>query len=592
MKQWIIKEQSPDEFRNKFPEFLPLVRDMLWRRGLDTQEAIDRFFNPDYGKDLHDPLLMRDMPRAIERITSAISAKEKIIVYGDYDTDGVCGATILISTIKAIGGEDYPVSVYIPDRALEGYGMNKNAIEQFARDGAGLVITVDCGTTNIAETELANEKGIDVIITDHHQVLENVPPAHAFVNPHQKDDEYPFKDLCGTGVAFKVACALIEKCKKDGWLVRRSLGEGGEKWFLDLVALATVADVMPLLGENRTLVRYGLFVLAHQRRIGVKALMRVARVQPTVDIGARKTNLDPYILGFVLAPRLNAAGRIDHANTAFALLNTNDQIEADSLACQIDETNSQRQEIVKNIIAEAVSMEQDFKDAPLIFLGKENWPIGVLGIVAGKLVEKFHKPAFIYQAQQEKLAGSARSVEGFNIVKALTSAQEHLIRFGGHPMAGGFSAEIKNIFVLREALYVYAKKELEQKPYVPTLWLDGEIKENDLNWEFFEQIKLFEPFGEKNRKPIFSLKNVSVSSLRKIGKDSNHVLFQLKDTGGKAWKAIAFGALARRGSSRADEGGDDLPAVGAIIDIAFELDVDEWNGRRELMFKVIDYRIA
>lgn len=592
-KQWTLKERAPQEFRNQFPEFSALVADLLWQRGLRTQEQIDEFFSPDYEQDLHDPFLFKDMDKAVVRIMGALEKKDRVTVYGDYDTDGVCGSTILYNTLKALGGEDFPVFVYIPDRAKEGYGLNMKALGEIENDGTRLIITVDCGTTNVSEVAYAQEKGIDVIVTDHHQVLEESPPAHAFVNAHQKEDTYPFKHLAGTGVAFKVACALLERVR-EGCLT--PLGgplqgvsdtptvpsTGWEKWFLDLVALATIADMMPLLGENRTLVRWGLYVLAQQHRLGLRELMKVARITPVVDTEKQTSNISPVAVGFTLAPRLNAAGRMDHANNAFYLLNTKDSEIARDIAVQLEKTNKLRQNTVKKIVSEAVERQKEWEAAPVIFVGSKGWGVGVLGLVAGKLVDRFGKPAFVYEDQEGTIVGSARSPQGLNLVEAMESAKEHLIRFGGHPQAGGFSATLENAGRAKNALEEYAKKVYAKGIPPPQLLLDAEVHAQDLTWQVLDELAQFEPFGMANNRPYLLIRGMKVEEMRGIGKEKNHALFRLCDTEGKCWKALAFRSADR----------EDIPQVGAIIDVVFELDVDEWNGNRELMMKVVDFKKA
>ncbi|MBI1888893.1 MAG: DHH family phosphoesterase [Candidatus Spechtbacteria bacterium] len=339
-KKWQIKEQAPEEFGKEFPEFSSLTRNLLWQRGLKTQKDIDEFFNPDYSTDLHAPLLLKDAQKAVDRIFEALEKKEKVVVYGDYDSDGVCGATIMHNALQDIGFTRHNLGIYMPDREKEGYGLHEGAVEQFIKEKYNLIITIDCGTTSHKPISRANKNSLDVIVIDHHRVIDSPPPAYAFVNPHQEDDEYPFKDLCGAAVAFKVACALYQKA---------DINEGREKWFLDLVAMATITDIMPLLGENRTLVKYGLFVLAQAERPGLRALMEVSGIKPVFNQDSLTTNLKPWTLGFMLGPRLNAAGRIDHANTAFALLNADRYEEALKFAKEIDERNRERQGLARAV---------------------------------------------------------------------------------------------------------------------------------------------------------------------------------------------------------------------------------------------------
>ncbi len=576
MKQWTQKEQAPKEFGEQFPEFSPLTRNLLWQRGLKTQKEIDEFFNPDYSQDLHDPLLLKDAERAVERIFKALKQGEKVMVYGDYDSDGVCGATIMYNALQTIGFRKENLGVYLPDRGKEGYGLNIGAVEGFAKGKCDLIITIDCGTTSFEPIKLANKKGIDVIVTDHHRVIDNPPEAYAFVNPHQEDDEYPFKDLCGAAVAFKIACALYKKA---------DIPEGEEKWFLDLVALATVTDVMPLLGENRTLVKYGLFVLAQTERLGLKALMEVSGIKATYNQDSLSTNLRPWTLGFILGPRLNAAGRMDHANTAFALLTATSYDEALSFARQIDESNRERQQLVGSIIQEA-EKRLIIDKSPVIFEGDKDWPIGVLGIVAGRLADKYHKPAFIFQLKEDgNAAGSVRTIPQFHVVHAFESVKDLLVNFGGHPAAGGFTVPQDKLEEMKKRVEEFANYNLKEGDFVKKVEYCAEASRGDISWQVYEEVERFEPFGEANREPVFLLKEAKIVSIDKVGKDNGSGngkkhLRLLLDVSGTKRKAMAFGM-----GERADE-----LSAGESIDILFNFAIDEWNGNRELMLRVVDFK--
>ncbi len=585
MAIWQQKEQAPKEFGEKFPEFSAVTRQLLWQRGLQNQKDIDEFFNPDYSLDLHDPLLLKDAERAVDRILSALEQKEKVVIYGDYDSDGVSGATIMYNALKRVGFIKDNLGVYLPDREKEGYGLNIQAVKQFGKEKYNLIITVDCGTTSFDPIKLANKKGIDVIVTDHHRVIDNPPEAYAFVNPHQEDDKYPFKDLCGAAVAFKIACALYKKA---------GIPEGEEKWFLDLVALATVTDVMPLLGENRTLVKYGLFVLAQTERLGLKALMEVSGIKATYNKDSLSTSLRPWTLGFVLGPRLNAAGRMDHANTAFALLTATSYEEALRFAHQIDERNRERQQLVGKIIQDAEKRLLTDK-SPVIFEGDKDWPIGVLGIVAGRLSDKYHKPAFIFQLKEDGLpagqagnaAGSVRTISGFHVVRAFESVSDLLINFGGHPAAGGFTVPQNKLKEMKKRIEEFANQNLKEEDFVKKVEYCAEASPVDISWQVYEEVERFEPFGEANREPIFLLRGARVVRIDLVGKDNGngngkkHLRLLLNISGTKR-KAMAFGM-----GERADE----LPAGGSI-DILFNFAIDEWNGNRELMLRVVDFRKA
>lgn len=570
MAIWQRKEQAPEEFRKQFPEFSDLTRNLLWQRGLKTQEEIDEFFNPDYSADLHDPFLLLNADKAAERIFKARDNKEKVMVYGDYDSDGVCGATIMYNTLQDIGFSKNNLGIYMPDREKEGYGLNEGAVRQFINEEYDLIITIDCGTTSHQPISIARENNIDTVVIDHHRVIDSPPDCAAFINPHQEDDKYPFKDLCGAAVAFKIACALYQAA---------GIEEGKEKWFLDLVAMATITDIMPLLGENRTLVKYGLFVLAQAQRPGLKALMEVSGIKPSFIQDSLTTNLKPWTLGFMLGPRLNAAGRMDHANTAFALLNAESYEEAMKFAREIDQRNHERQELVAKIISEAE--ERINTTSAVIFAGDATWSIGVAGLVAGKIADKYSRPAFIYQLKGDgTAAGSVRTISGFHVVKALESVNDLLINFGGHPQAGGFTVKQDKLDEMRERIEKFAKENLKEEDFVKKTEYCTEAKSQDISWETYEELERFEPFGEANREPLFLLRGASIINIEKVGNGNGHLRFFL-DIDGRKLKAMGF----RMGDRLEELSG------GGVIDILFNLALDEWNGNRELMLRIVDFRV-
>ena len=576
-KEWQIKEQAPEEFGEKFPEFSNLTKNLLWQRGLKTQKKIDEFFNPDYSQDLHDPLLLKDADKAVERIFAALENKEKVMVYGDYDSDGVNGAVIMYNALQTIGFDKKNLGAYLPDREKEGYGLNVEAVQRFAKEKYKLIITIDCGTTSFDAIDSANKKKIDVVVLDHHRIIDHAPKAYAFVNPHQEDDEYPFKDLCGAAVAFKIVCAMYTKA---------NIEEGQEKWFLDSVALATITDVMPLLGENRTLVKYGLLVLAQTERVGLKALMEVSGVKPTFNKDSLTTNLNPWTLGFTLGPRINAAGRMDHANNAFALLNAESYEEALDLARAIDELNRKRQRLVEGIVKQAEERIQG-SESSIIFQGDAAWPIGVVGIVAGRLAEKYYKPAFIYQVKEDgNAAGSVRTIPGFHVVHAFESVQDILVNFGGHPQAGGFTVPQKKLEEMKKRIEEFAQANLKKEDFVRKVEYCAEAKSEDISWQVYEELERFEPFGEANKEPLFLLRDAKIVNFEKVGKDNGNGngkkhLRLLVDLSGTKRKAMAFNM-----GERAEE-----LSTGDTIDILFNFAIDEWNGNRELMLRVADFQV-
>ncbi|OIO50226.1 MAG: single-stranded-DNA-specific exonuclease RecJ, partial [Parcubacteria group bacterium CG1_02_44_65] len=428
--KWKIKEKAPDDFLKRFPEFTPLVAQLLYNRGLISQKQIDEFFNPDYSQDFHDPYLLKGMKKAVNRIRQALKKGEKITIYGDFDADGVCATTILFSTLKELGAKN--LDAYIPDREKESHGLNEKAIRELRARGTKLIIVVDCGSTDFNEVDLAKSLGIDMVITDHHTLAEKLPRALAVINPLQKGDKYPFKDLSGAGVAFKLASALLSAHGEEFF----------QKWLLDLVALATVVDVMPIVGENRTLVKYGLGVLAQTRRVGLRELMRIGGVEPKVIQASFNgeppaTNLNVTTLGFVLGPRLNVASRMDHANTAFHLLIARDRKEAESLAKLLNEKNTERQNLTAAIMKEVerrIEGNPEKKNSKLIFESSPDWPVGLVGLAASKAVDKYCRPTMIGCEMDDLIHVSCRSIPEFDLMEAIRiAASENLLDdYGGH----------------------------------------------------------------------------------------------------------------------------------------------------------------
>ncbi|KKT88524.1 MAG: Single-stranded-DNA-specific exonuclease RecJ, partial [Candidatus Moranbacteria bacterium GW2011_GWC2_45_10] len=454
---WKIKENKKIDipFDLNLPEVL--VR-LLAGRGVEGSEAVREFLEPDYEKGVHDPFLFSDMGKVVERIAQARDNKERVVIFGDYDADGITSSVILKETLETLG---IAVAVYIPDKRSEGYGMNLGAIEKLAEEETKLIITVDCGITGIEEVERARELGIDVIITDHHHVPEELPKALAVINPRTGNSGYPFLELAGVGVAFKVAQAIFEKLlpqKKEQ-----------VKWFLDLVAIGTVADCVPLVGENRIFVKYGLLVLSKTKRNGLLQLFSVARLNIDENNVPSTRNI-----GFHIAPRINAAGRINHANLAYDLLVEGDIAKARVFALELEENNSHRQKITETATNEVkVLAENSFKDKKLIFAVGENFPIGVVGLVAGKIAQQFNKPTAVLQKGETESKGSFRSIPQVNIIEAIERCKELLLKFGGHSQAAGISIENGKLEAFYEKLNAEIEKELEGKDISPEILVDA-----------------------------------------------------------------------------------------------------------------------
>ena len=585
--KWEINPRVTKEFSDEFPQYSQVTLQLLYDRGLRTQQEIDEFLNPDYESDLHIPFLMKEMDKTVERVFKAIDNNEKVVIYGDYDADGICASAIIFLTLKRLG---LAADVFIPDRFKEGYGLTPERIKEIADRKITLLITVDCGITEFEEVKLANSLGIDVIITDHHLVPERLPPAFSILNPKQKDDNYPFKFLSSAGIAFKLAQAIIKSKVKSQ---KSKVNDGFEKWLLDLVAISTVADVVPLLGENRTLVKYGLVVVAQTKRIGLKKLMDLAGLSPTLNRKSLVTNIDSYSLGFVICPRINSASRIDHANTSFELLITENQEEADSLARKLNGKNKERQVMVDKIMQEVLLRISENNTPKIIFEGSDDWSSGIIGIVAGKLKDKFFRPVVIYSKEDIFSRASLRSIADFNIVDAMKKCEEYFVDYGGHAMAGGFTVKNEDLERVKKCLTKIAEKCLRDEKIIPTINIDMEVDAEEISWGMLDEIKKLEPFGEGNRKPTFLTRGLEIRDLREVGNNGKHLRMFLesritnfipsKVEGQelRRFKAIGFGL-----------GNGHNLKIGDKIDVVFELDYDEWNGERQLLLKIIDLKHA
>ncbi|MBI5037099.1 MAG: single-stranded-DNA-specific exonuclease RecJ [Candidatus Kerfeldbacteria bacterium] len=560
---WQIAPAVSDTIRNSFPEIHPLVLQLLVNRGLSDQAEIDEFLNPDYGQDTHDPFLFRHMHRAIDRTMKAIEAGEKIVVHGDYDADGVCASAIMVSTLQALGAD---VSVYIPHRMSEGYGLNMNTVAELQKQKVCLVITVDCGISNAPEIAEAEKRGIDIIVTDHHEEPPSLPTAFAIINPSVAADEYPFRALAGSGVAFKFAQALI---KEDAG---KKLKEGFEKWLLDLVALGTIADMVPLIGENRTLTKYGLIVLRKTRRLGIQALAQSARINlPSVDGTG---------VGFGLVPRLNAAGRIDHANTAYELLMTEDSDEAKQVAENLDKNNKERQRVTESMVQESKRQLGEVGDARILFAMGKDWSAGLVGLVAGRIMDQFDRPVIVMGERDGEIMGSGRSIPGFDITAALVKSSQYLDRYGGHASACGFTLKPGALEAFKSSMTALAGEALRLEDLTKRLVVDARAVLADINWELVSQLEGFEPCGQGNPTVRLLAEKLEVVDFQKVGAEGKHLRLQVVQSG-VTKKVIAFGKGATWGN--------DL-SIGEMVDIVFELSINEWNGSRELQLKLVDMR--
>lgn len=546
----------------------PLAARVLVRRGYESPEGAAAFLS-DRLADLPDPSLMKGLPAAVERLSRAVRSKEKVTLWGDYDVDGVSSTALLSLFLDELG---LKAATYIPHRLGEGYGLNAQAIERIAGDGTKLLVTLDCGITSHAEIALANSRGLEVIVVDHHAVPETMPPALAVLNPHQPGCQYPTRHLCAAGVAFNLCLGLRRALRESGYFEGRA--EPNLRTYLDLVALATVADVVPLTGANRILVRQGLKELGAAKRPGIRALKEVAGLGSQEEISAGH-------VGFRLGPRINAAGRLKDASMGLRLLCAATIQEAVPLAAALDAANAERQQIEKAILDSALEQAALRPNARGLVLHSEDWHPGVIGIVASRVVERFYKPTVMIAVHEGMGRGSARSIEAFHLFEALKSCGEYLARFGGHKHAAGLSVEPNKLPKFIEAFEKIAAARLTEEDLVPRCKVDAIVSPNELDDAAIEALEVLSPFGNGNPQPVLALRKMAASArvLRsKRAGAGDHLKLSLSGAG--HLDAIGFGMADREG------------LISGPVDLAFNASFDEWNGRRKISLKLKDLRQA
>lgn len=543
---------------------MTLLDQILIARGYTSREQREAFLSPDYDATSGDPWLLPDMKPAVERLVQAKKQRDKVIIYGDYDIDGLTASTILLESLTAFG---INASVFIPNRFVEGYGLSSDALKTLAKKGAQLIVTVDCGSLSHKEIELANSLGVDVIVTDHHSVAETMPAAVAVINPKRPDHKYPFIDLAGVGVAFKLVQAL--QTKLDG------LPKGQEKWLLDLVALGTVCDVVELKGENRAIVYWGLRVMQKTRRIGLKMLMAVSRVTPET--------LNARSLGFALGPRLNAAGRLETAQLALDLLTSTDRARSLELAELLDSMNTERRAEQDRIFRDAKEQALLYEQDNVLIVSHASWSHGIIGIVAAKLLETYHKPTFVLQELEDGTAkGSARSFGDFSAVSGIRATETLLIKGGGHKLAAGVTIETAKISDWRTAINAYyreLKLEDQLKHLYPSVDLTIANFEG-LNEQLIAELAKLEPYGNGNAEPVFRIKNALVIGRRTMGAEAQHVRYTLEDVSGKTLQMVAWNKAA-----------EFVPNIGEQVTACFNLILNEWQGRRSIEGRLLNIDI-
>lgn len=556
-RKWRLREQDPQ---------LNIFQNILKNRQITDPEQVNNYLSPNYKKGFHNPFLMKDMERAVERLNQAINKQERIMIFGDYDVDGISGTAVLCNTLRLCGAN---FSYRLPHRVHDGYGLNIKFIDEFLEKGVKILITVDCGISCAEQIERAARGGIDVIITDHHTIPARVPTdAHAILHPGQPDCPYPFKGLTGSGVAYKLASALIT-ARFEGAERERLLYA-----LLDLASLGTVADIGPLLGENRIIVKYGLEAMQQSQWPGLQMLMESAGI----DLHRKLAVTD---IGFKIGPRINAAGRIDHPYYALQmLLHDGDAPEGRSKARHLEQLNSERQQMVQKALLEADLKFAEWPAKRKIFVAwSPDWHVGIVGLICSRMVEKHGLPTIIMQEFDEHLVASFRSNAALNAVEALNSVRDLLSHYGGHAQAAGFSLPKANLPAFIERISAHAALTLANHDFAAPLLLDARLSHHDINDNFMRLITQMEPFGVGNEKPLFLLPGANVEDFRTVGKDQNHLHFQARSATGK-FSAIAF------------KMGKFLPDLRhhRSLDLACHLEKNIWNGRESIQLQVVDVR--
>jgi single-stranded-DNA-specific exonuclease len=571
-KQWQLAEPVPTAILEQFPEIGTLVVQLLYNRGIATPEQAESFLNPDY-HHLYDPFLFTEMAVAVERIWQAIASGEKILIYADYDADAVTANAVLQQTFRYL---NVSVASYIPDRFTEGYGLNLEAFRQIKEQGVNLVITVDCGTNSLDVVEFCAQAGIDLIITDHHEITGEIPKPLALINPKNPGEVYPDDQITGVGVAYKLAKALLSRPQQviaQKGIAAEEYQPEWDKWLLDLVAIGTVADCHSLLGENRILVKFGLKVLQKTKWQGLRQLVENA------GLDFAKSPPDSQTLGFAIAPRINAAGRMEHADIALALLLATDFAEAITLANRVEDINRRRRDLTNRIVSEAKEQAELMADRKVLLLHSDGWPKGLVGIIAGRIADQFHRPAIILERGETESTGSARvGNTDFNIVEALKATQTHLVKFGGHKQAAGLTVRTDQL----ETWYSEVLRYADLNPVAsgaPVLKIEAELSAADLSWDAFEEVAKLEPFGAENPAPVFALPDAKILSFKVVGATGQHLQIKLAQEDA-VLDCIGFNMahLATRLN------------VGGTISVAGQLQADSWQGVKKLKLRLLDVK--
>jgi single-stranded-DNA-specific exonuclease len=551
--RWNILPPAPEEHLTATSGLSPLIAQLLYNRGISQPAQLEAFLSGDK-RLAGDPSRLPDIEPAVGRIYRALLSGETIAIYGDFDADGITGTAILVRGLTKLGGKTVP---YIPHRLTEGYGLNVTALENLHKQGVSLVITVDCGITALKEVERARRLGLDIIITDHHSPLPEMPPAVAIINPKRADSSYGFSELTGAGVALKLLQALFQ-----------NLGKEGLEELMDLAAIGTVADIAPLSGENRYLVKEGLRLMNTNPRLGLGEIISQAGLKPG--------SLSAESISWAIAPRLNAAGRLAHAMTSYKLLMTESPQEARDLASWLEEKNSERQRLTTKVLA--IAREQVVAQGikPLLVAADKDYPLGIAGLIAGRLAEEFYRPAIVVRTGETVSSGSGRSIPEFNIIEALTQCRQLMSHFGGHSQAAGFTLPTKNLPQLQEHLLKLATEQLADADLRPQLDIDARVALPDLSGDTFSTIQQLAPFGRGNPSPTFLSQHTEVIDCRTMGNGAEHLRLKLKQ-GGTVWDGVGFRL------------GGYLGEISPQLDVVYNLEIDRWGDKERLRLKLVDF---
>lgn len=551
-RKWEIVDSKPR--KKAVQDHGIIIASLLYNRGIVSEKDISFFLNPDFAL-LPDPLLMPGIKEALEVIKKAVSENKKICIYGDYDVDGITSTALLVSFFEKIGAD---CIYYLPSREKEGYGLSIEAIYALKKRNVDLIITVDCGITAIKEVDYAKKNGIEIIITDHHEVPSDLPKT-TIVHPGLLGSKYPYKNLAGVGVAFKLAQALSPQYLEKP--------EEFIKWSLDLVALGTIADVVTLTGENRILAHYGLIVISKTKRIGLTCLMGSANV--------KKDEVDSFKVAFYVCPRLNASGRLSDASKGLNLVLADNKDLARELTDEISNLNSKRQKITENILNDALVSIEKIKHKRFILLSSKDWPSGVIGIVASRIVDKFNKPVILFEEKSDYLHGSARSIDQIDIISFLDKCSDELVKFGGHKMAAGMvlkKEKFEDFYLKLEELAL----SLDESIFCPLIKIDLALNIGDIDLSLFSNISKLKPFGSGNPEPVFVTYGCAIVGRKALGSSNTHVKWTIEDEKGKRIEALGFGM-----------GGLDIN-LGDTVDLVFKLHLNEWGGKKKVELKVMD----